>query len=49
MSIVLYQKSNVIGVFENYDKCCDFIKSVENLGWATKFKIVKFKINSCIK
>lgn len=49
MSIVLYQKSNVIGVFENYDMCCDFVKSVENLGWATQFKIVKFKINSCIK
>tara|TARA_B100001248_G_scaffold201899_1_gene156098 strand:+ start:32159 stop:32908 length:750 start_codon:yes stop_codon:yes gene_type:complete len=49
MSIILYQNSNIIGVYENYELCCDFIKSIENLGWATNFKIVKYKINTCIK
>jgi len=49
MNIVLYQNNNTIGVFDSDEECNDFIKSIENLGWATGFKIAKFKSNSCLK
>lgn len=49
MNVILFQGEKVIGAFDSYEICCDFIKSVENLGWATNFKVLKFKSNSCIK
>ena len=49
MNIILYQNNNTIGVFDSVEQCNDFIKSIENLGWATGFKIAKFKSNSCLK
>jgi hypothetical protein len=49
MSVILFQNNNVIGQYESYELCSDFVKSVESLGVASNFKIVKYKKNSCIK
>jgi len=47
--LILFQNNNVIGQYESYELCSDFVKSVESLGVASNFKIVKYKKNSCIK
>ncbi len=49
MTVILYHKNDVIGLYESYELCNDFIKSLESIGYNGKFKIIKFKINTCIK
>lgn len=49
MTVILYHKNDVIGLYESYELCNDFIKSLSSIGFDSRFKIVKFKINTCIK
>ena len=49
MSVILYHNDKLIGLFENIELCSNFVKSVEVNNWATGFKAIKYKSNSCIK
>lgn len=49
MSYLVYQNNNPKGIFNDIEICKDYIKSIEENGWATNFKIVKYKTNSFIK
>ena len=49
MSVVLYHNEKLIGLFDNIDLCSNFVKSIEINNWATGFKAIKYKSNSCVK
>ena len=49
MSYLVYQKNNPVGIFDDIELCKDYIKSIEENNWATNFRVVKYKKNSCLK
>lgn len=49
MSYLLCQDEHVVGVFTDLNKCKDTIEGIEQNNWATNFKIIEFKTNTCCK
>ena len=48
MIVLLYHQDKIIGAFDNLELCTNFVKSVEKQGWASGFKIINCKNNSCL-
>ena len=49
MSYLLYQDDNLVGVYDELQKAKDMAQGVMNNNWANNFKIVQYKLNTCLK